>query len=234
MSEVHSGDGHIKKPTVSRRRLLQMATHLPEVAAVHTIARGAGPEPIEYSDAEKLAQWEAKISLKKSEFWGKIVESGVQPIDLVGKNLRVEEFKEKYDTYFPMYYAAQEKFGIRWEVLCVIHAQETLFSKGNYDRFDPYNPCGPMQIHGAFFSEAWRKHALSGYEFLQEIPTHNKTDAREILAAGKYLLTQWGDQSRVGDWDIEAIHTYRSINDADRIGWARTLTGITGNKGHRA
>lgn len=68
------------------------------------------------------------------------------------KSLSQEDRLKAFDMYFPMYYAAQLKYQVPWELLFLTHAHETTFSK---DRNPDSNLfLGAMQRSPKYFPES--------------------------------------------------------------------------------
>jgi len=103
-------------------------------------------------------------------------------------------FKQKYiedvKMYYPIYKAAGDKYNVDWFLLWIVHEAETgasnskiAFNGGTIPYF------GGMQRNPQIWPQSYVDEAYSGLEFLDNVKTKHKTDAKEIAAAARELGT---------------------------------------------
>ena len=105
------------------------------------------------------------------------------------------------DMYFPIYKAAEEKYGVDWRLLWIIHDQETLCSSmkettlvrdvSDYDqhgnRLERNILYGAMQRDKLSHPDSEVEEATNGLEKLAAIPTRTSDDWKEIAWAAKFI-----------------------------------------------
>lgn len=84
------------------------------------------------------------------------------------KSLSQEERLKAFDMYFPMYYAAQLKYQVLWELLFLTHAHETTFSMNSNPDGNLF--LGSMQRSPKYFPESYVIEASKGWLFLADLP----------------------------------------------------------------
>nr|WP_246056201.1 lytic transglycosylase domain-containing protein [Alteribacter natronophilus] len=103
------------------------------------------------------------------------------------------------EEYLPIYYAAEEEYGVPWNLLAAVHRVETIFST-----MDPLiSPVG-AEGHMQFMPCTWTGWSHPSCNGLGEgdIPDDEKTDPERIDQYGGYGV----DASGTGEadpWDIE-------------------------------
>lgn len=80
-----------------------------------------------------------------------------------------EQLMNIFDTYFPIYYAAQQKYEVPWEMMMIIHCEESDFSTIE-EPLSKNRYVGAMQRDATMDSDIHSSEsvidALAGYEFL--------------------------------------------------------------------
>lgn len=88
--------------------------------------------------------------------------------------------------YFPIYRAAQDKFGVSWYLLWIIHQQESTASRNPaafvIEGNDQY---GCMARNVFYHPQESVDAAFSGLEYLDNLPQRHKDDGREIVYAAE-------------------------------------------------
>lgn len=107
---------------------------------------------------------------------------------------------EDIQMYYPIYKEVGKKWDVDWRLLWIIHDQETRCSSmketnivqnvseklkdGTVIKNSTY---GAMQRDRNFYPDNVAEEALKGLEYLKQIPTRNKDDAREIAFAAQKI-----------------------------------------------
>ena len=99
-----------------------------------------------------------------------LLEPLVKNYDLLDglKKLTPEQRLEDFRMYFPIYKAAEIKYGISWFLLWIIHAPETADSRDPYPDWGPLK--GPVQRNVDFHPDRETQEAAEGWEFLHDLP----------------------------------------------------------------
>jgi len=84
------------------------------------------------------------------------------------KKLTEEERLEDFDTYFPIYLAAELKYEIPWYLLWIIHVHETTASRERWPEVGGYK--GAMQRSVLYYPDSVVAEAVRGWEALGLLP----------------------------------------------------------------
>lgn len=147
---------------------------------------------------------------KEQAFFGRHKEEKKLVLEVVGsedilRNIKVLSAEQRIadmEMYFNVYKAAEEKYGIPWYLLYIIHAHETAVSRDPYP--DPYYDAelkrwrglfyGAMQRYPVFYPDSYVDEAVSGWEFLMNTqkfrytkPPFETHDVREIFFAARKI-----------------------------------------------
>ena len=101
------------------------------------------------------------------------------------KKLSKEQELEDFNKYFPMYKAAELKYGVPWLLLWGIHEHETTASRDPNTYNSLYH--GAMQRSWQSWPERQTFAAAGGWEFLRHLPQRYQNDWREIMWAGHFI-----------------------------------------------
>lgn len=96
----------------------------------------------------------------------------------------IEQDKEDLSIYYPIYRAAQDKYGVDWFTLWIIHKEESTVSRNPAAFVNGQRHIGAMQRSPQSHPQADVDRYFQGSEQLNSIPTRNSTDPKEIIYAG--------------------------------------------------
>lgn len=100
------------------------------------------------------------------------------------KHFTTEQRVDDFNRYFPIYRAADLKYGIPWALLLTIHADETAVSRD--PNLNQGEQVGAMQIDKRY--DQYLKEAITGWEFLEDLPNlRDPKDCEEIFKAALYI-----------------------------------------------
>ncbi len=101
---------------------------------------------------------------------------------------------EDLQIYYPIYRAAQDRFGVPWELIWIIHEAESNISR-NGSAYECNIHCGPMQRSVAYHPQEDVNRANVGLEYLQNLPVRHFDDAAEIVWAAA-AIDEWAGLER--------------------------------------
>lgn len=107
---------------------------------------------------------------------------------------------EDLEIYYPIYRAAGDKFGVPWDLLWIVHEQESTVSR-NAAAFESNIHYGAMQRAVEFHPQEDVDRANVGLEYLQALPARHFDDAVEIVWAA----------AAVGEWSGEQNDFHRAL-----------------------
>lgn len=96
----------------------------------------------------------------------------------------VPQDEEDLSIYYPIYRAAQDKFGVDWYTLWIIHQQESTVSRNPAAFEEGTMHFGAMQRSPQSHPQVDVDRYFQGFEYLNSIQTRNVTDPEEIIYAG--------------------------------------------------
>lgn len=118
---------------------------------------------------------------------------------------------EALSMYYPVYRAAQDRFGIPWQLLYIMHGEESGYSidpRAYQIISDQY---GPMQRNIDFHPESRLTKYIVGLEYLANLPLRHPEDAKELIY-GAAIMKENFDQT--GDW-LSALKLYSAAVHAE-------------------
>lgn len=100
---------------------------------------------------------------------------------------------EDLQIYYPIYRAAQDRFGTPWYLTWIVHEAESTASRNPNAFKENCLQCGAMQRNIRYHPQEDVDRANIGLEYLQKIPTRSKKwDTTDIVWAAS-ALRQWQD-----------------------------------------
>lgn len=132
------------------------------------------------------------------------------------KNLSPEQNLEDFNIYYPIYRAAELKYGIPWFLTWIIHVHETTTSRHP-------NPLGSghigaMQLSPEHFHKKEIIQAPMGWEFLDELPQRYSkklgwptNDWEDVLQATHFIrwVADWGETAEEDENKVLDVIRYR-------------------------
>lgn len=158
-----------------------------KVEPTSTVASTPTAEPKTYK-VEMLAQ--AQMTAEGAQLVEKY--KGELPNILIKINADVQQ-TEDLTMYYPIYRAAQDKYGVPWELLWIIHGEESNVSQ-NPAAYVGNVHYGAMQRAVQFHSIDDRDRANNGLEYLGALPARHCDDAAEIVLAAAEIAEWAGEQ----------------------------------------
>lgn len=99
---------------------------------------------------------------------------------------------EDLTIYYPIYRAAQDRYGVPWELTWIVHQAESTVSR-NPAAFTSNIHYGAMQRAVAFHTIEDRDRANRGLEFLGALPVRHFDDAPELIL-GVAEISEWAGE----------------------------------------
>lgn len=167
-------------------------------STLEPIFRPHPPTPKMLTAEEPISQVEEhriRHTLSMYQSKGEAIASNHDVLEVFTKihQLTKEDVRDSLKLYFPIYRIAQQRSGVPWEYLAIIHASETRFS------LDP-DPgrlgfVGAMQRTRQFYPDTQVSEYASEYNFFenryqryfQPVNTNHSTDFKEIIWAGFHI-----------------------------------------------
>lgn len=160
------------------------ATPIATVTSEATVVPGPKPQIVEKLSVVQMtaegAQLVDKYKAELPNILTKIGADGQQTEDLT--------------MYYPIYRAAQDRFGVPWDLIWIIHQEESNVSR-NESAYDCNIHCGPMQRSVAYHPQEDVDRANVGMEYLQILPVRHSIDASEIVWAAA-AIDEWAGKDR--------------------------------------
>lgn len=120
---------------------------------------------------------------------------------------------EDLEMYYPIYRTAQDKYGVPWELMWIIHEAESTASR-NEAAFENNIHYGAMQRALEFHPQEDIDRANVGMEYLQTLPVRHFDDAAEIVWAAA-AVAEWAGEEK--DY-ARALYKYSASGPAaDRL-----------------
>jgi hypothetical protein len=183
----------------SRRVFVEKASSVLKIGALvqalHVFRVDAAPlinPAIPKTEFSSIDDYMEYVEVKKAEVL-QTVEAG----DILGsiKNLSPEQKMEDFNTYFPMYLAAQIKYEVPWYLMWIMHEAETSASRTVMN--DLY--LGAMQrgkqkgaLYGSVEHDPQRvEEAAEGFEFLRFLPQRQQGQTKNDYT-WDYKELLWG------------------------------------------
>jgi len=190
-----------------------------EAYEVEVFQDDSEPESVEKAQPENPAVIENPVALEKYqvELPGVLALAERSPAEFTLSNQGSVDF-EAIEMYYPIYRAAQDRFGIPWALLYVMHGQESTFSTDESCFAEGAIHYGSMQRSLAFHSQEDVDRYFSGMEYLSALPVRHFDDAKEIVYAAA-VMREYTDQE--GSIE-EALFRYSAAGPA-RYRWAKYL-----------
>lgn len=102
---------------------------------------------------------------------------------------------EDLQIYYPIYRAAQDRYGVPWDLIWIIHEEESTASR-NENAFKPgTGHIGAMQRAIQFHPQEDVDRANMGLKYLQSLPVRHSSDASEIIWAAS-AVNEWAGEQR--------------------------------------
>jgi len=177
------------------------------------------PEAVGKAQPENPAVFENPAILEKyrAELPGILELARTHPAEFTLSNQGSVDF-EAIEMYYPIYRAAQERFGVPWALLYVMHGQESTFSADESCFAEGVIHYGAMQRSIAYHPQEDVDRYFSGMEYLLTLPVRHFDDAKEIVYASA-VMREYTDQE--GSIQ-EALFRYSAAGPA-RYRWAKYL-----------
>jgi len=147
-------------------------------------------------------------------------------LEIAGANPESFPDLEALQTYYPIYRASGERFGVPWELLYIMHGEESTYSTDPAAFEIISDQYGAMQRNIDFHPQSSVDKYYLGMEYLSNIPVRHFDDSKEINYASA-VLDEYRDET--GDL-YSALFKYSAAGPAQNR-WRKylNLSSLTGS-----
>ncbi|MBI4040116.1 hypothetical protein HY389_02045 [Candidatus Daviesbacteria bacterium] len=196
----------------TRRQFLEVG--FKAVVAAGGAVYSSTPKRAEAEPNPALANFLASLEPKRSRLEAVVTQNNLYQYLKPGTT--IEQQIEDFNMYYPIYKVAQDRFQVPWELLWIVHIQETNVSRERNPEGGGY--LGAMQILPSNIRNDLQgfENSYAGLEFLDDLPQRysqklgfRTNDWQNIIEAA-YFIRGGADKTGLpDDQDLENVIIYR-------------------------